>query len=93
MTRDNDILALEAQEILELKAKLKAQRKKKNYSGSKLRKHFEEAKRLKEEFDFSFADIQLWLRNKKRVKMTVNGVKSAYRRIDAEIEKNAEVEI
>lgn len=80
----NDILKAEAKEILALKDDLKKRRKKRNYSGSKLRKHFAEARRLKEEFNFSFADISLWLRRCKRVKMEAEGVRSAYRRIEKE---------
>ena len=79
-----DILAAEASEIIKLKKDLKDKRKKRSYSGSKLRKHFAEAKRLKEEFGFSFEDIALWLRKYKRIKMKADGVRSAYRRIEKE---------
>ena len=91
MNKKDDILSQEASEILALKAKIKAQRKRKVFSQSKLRKHFAEAKRLREEFGFTFADITLWLRQKKRVKMTVNGVKSAYNRINKEYENNKSI--
>lgn len=79
-----DVLAAEAKDILELKADIKKRRKKKNYSQSKLRKYFAEAQRLKDEFGFSFSDIALWLREKKRVNMKPDGVRSAYRRIERE---------
>jgi translation initiation factor RLI1 len=81
----NDSLARDVEDILKIKKELKAKRRKRNFSGSKLRKHFAEAKRLKEEFCFSFDDIALWLRTKKRVKMTPDGVRSAYRRIEKEV--------
>ena len=88
----NDTLATEAQEIKKLKEDIKKRRKKRSYSRSKLRKHFSEAKRLKEEFNFSFEDIALWLRQYKRIKMTADGVRSSYRRIEKELieEKQAE---
>ena len=79
-----DILAVEAEAIIEYKKQLKKQRRKSNYSRSKLRKYFTETKRLKEEFNFSFEDISLWLRKYKRVKMTADGVRSAYNRIKKE---------
>ena len=83
-----DVLAVEAEEILKLKEDIKQRRKKRNFSRSKLRKYFAEAKRLKEEFGFSFEDIALWLRQCKRVKMTADGVRSSYRRIEKELEKD-----
>lgn len=81
-----DLLAVEAEEILKLKEDIKKRRKKRNFSRSKLRKYFAETKRLKDEFDFSFEDIALWLRQCKRVKMTADGVRSSYRRIEKELE-------
>lgn len=81
---EKDALKSEVQEILKLKEELKLRRRKRNFSGSKLRKFFPEVKRLKEEFGFSFEDIALWLRQFKRVKLTADGVRSAYRRIEAE---------
>lgn len=83
-----DVLAVEAEEILRLKEDIKQRRKKRNFSRSKLRKYFAEAKRLKEEFGFSFDDIALWLRQKKRIKMTTDGVRSSYRRIEKELEND-----
>lgn len=84
----NDLLASEAAKILELRKDIKEKRKKRNFSRSKLRKFFPEAKRLKEEFKFSFEDIALWLRRYKRVKMTPDGVRSSYRRIEKELEND-----
>ncbi|MCS6271832.1 hypothetical protein G3489_19345 [Shewanella baltica] len=93
MNKDNknDLLANEAIEIVKLKNELKARRKKRSYSRSKLRKYFAEAKRLKEEFGFSFEDISLWLRQFKKIKMTPDGVRSSYRRIEKEIDKDTEI--
>ena len=82
----NDLLAVEAKAILQLKEDIKKRRRKRNFSRSKLRKYFAEAKRLKDEFNFSFEDIALWLRQCKRVKMTADGVRSSYRRIEKERE-------
>lgn len=82
----SDALAAEVDQILRLKKDIKERRRKRNFSRSKLRKYFEEAKRLKEEFDFSFEDISLWLRQFKKIKMTADGVRSSYRRIEKERE-------
>lgn len=86
-----DVLAAQANEILQLKRDLKKKKKKTNYSRSKLRKFFPEARRLKEEFGFSFPDISMWLREKKRVVMSPDGVRSAYRRIESEMAELAEL--
>lgn len=84
----SNTLAQEAIEIQKLKAELAEKRKKKRYSGSKLRKYFPEAKQLREEHGFSFADIALWLRTKKRVKLSTDGVRSAYQRIEKELDSD-----
>ena len=90
MTKDRkdngmkDVLTLEAQEIVAYKKELKILRRKSNYSRTKLRKYFIEARRLKEEFNFSFKDISLWLRKYKHVKLTPDGVRTAYNRIKKE---------
>lgn len=81
-----DTLALQVEQTLKLKKEIKERRRKRNYHGSKLRKHFAEAKRLREEYNFSFADISLWLRQHKRTKMTPDGVRSAYNRINKELD-------
>lgn len=81
---NNDILAKQADEIIQLRADIKKTRKRRSYSRSKLRKHFAEVKRLREEFNFSFPDIALWLRKYKRTRMSPDGVRSAYNRINDE---------
>lgn len=83
----NEPLSTQAKKIIELREEIKSKRKKKNYNGSKLRKYFAEAKELREDYNFSFADLSLWLRQYKRVKLTPDGVRSAYNRIAKEIDK------
>lgn len=80
----------EVEKLKSIKAEIKSKRKKRNYSGSKLRPYFIEAKKLKEDYKFSFADISLWLKTFKKIKMKPDGVRSAYRRIEKEDEISGE---
>ncbi len=89
-TADQIKLEKEAKRILQLKAEIRERRKRKAYSGSKLRRFFGEAKVLREVYGFTFEDISLWLREFKRVKLSPAGVKSAYHRIDDELNKGKE---
>ncbi len=64
---------------------IKIRLKKRSFSRSKIRPYFVEIKHLRDDHGFSFNEISLWLRTFKNVKISPDGVRTAYQRVEKKI--------